>query len=655
MTSLIADAQMATPSPAGETSSLEGVVASAFEHLPSPSFPCHIVSLSLGPVQDFIASARRCRDLWFGSWLLSELSKAAAQAVHEEGATLIFPSPATLDELAPASDLNVANKIIALCSTPQAVAEKAEDAARLRLDEIANGAFDRVREDPRFLEEVACKQIGDLLEWTWASVRVASEAEFASARRQVESLMGARKNLRDFAPVAWSDCVPKSSLDGQRESVIHEDAYEQLSPEELFRAFGVRRGERLCGVGILKRHGQWNDQGSRIYSSSHVAAQTLLQRWNAKADASPDPREERAALRKHVTTFVRELRALTASKSAWNHVPVPDPIFGWLDGQLLFEERLGEFFLPVNLLAAKKALSRFLSAMEGATAVQPLPYYALLLADGDRMGAAISRAASRGENQNITRLLAAFASNVGRIVAHHRGSLIYAGGDDVLALLPLHSALECARELSDEFALRLREVASSPEEAPTLSAGLAVVHHLEPLSESLDLARQAEKRAKAHPGKNALCVALAKRSGAEFFVCAGWGQTPTSADGLDGRLQTFIDWTNSGELARGLAYEWRMLALRFAETPSDEREVVRSIVASEARRLLSRKRERGGNQGVADVLQQQLLAMLAQAPSDSAPHAWLMELSQELVASRDLGAARRLAVAAAPRHQEVTP
>ncbi|HTQ79571.1 MAG TPA: type III-B CRISPR-associated protein Cas10/Cmr2, partial [Thermoanaerobaculia bacterium] len=39
-----------------------------------------ILLITLGPVQDFIAAARRCRDLWFGSWLLSELSKATAQA-----------------------------------------------------------------------------------------------------------------------------------------------------------------------------------------------------------------------------------------------------------------------------------------------------------------------------------------------------------------------------------------------------------------------------------------------------------------------------------------------------------------------------------------------------------------------------------------------
>ncbi len=36
---------------------------------------------TIGPVQPFIASARRTRDLYVGSTLLSELSKAAAKEI----------------------------------------------------------------------------------------------------------------------------------------------------------------------------------------------------------------------------------------------------------------------------------------------------------------------------------------------------------------------------------------------------------------------------------------------------------------------------------------------------------------------------------------------------------------------------------------------
>src|ERR1051326_749628 len=71
----------------------------------------HLLAISIGPVQEFIAAARRTRDLWFGSYLLSEISKAAAKAVHDAGGRLIFPAEGA--DLTEGSDLNVANIILA--------------------------------------------------------------------------------------------------------------------------------------------------------------------------------------------------------------------------------------------------------------------------------------------------------------------------------------------------------------------------------------------------------------------------------------------------------------------------------------------------------------------------------------------------------------
>ena len=45
----------------------------------------YLLTLSIGPVQDFIATARRSRDLWFGSWLLSELSRAVVADAKAPG------------------------------------------------------------------------------------------------------------------------------------------------------------------------------------------------------------------------------------------------------------------------------------------------------------------------------------------------------------------------------------------------------------------------------------------------------------------------------------------------------------------------------------------------------------------------------------------
>lgn len=89
----------------------------------------HLLAISVGPVQEFIAAARRTRDLWFGSYVLSEISKAVATSVKLHG-RLIFPHPEI--DLESADDkVNVANIILAEVNTgdPKEVAKQAKEAA----------------------------------------------------------------------------------------------------------------------------------------------------------------------------------------------------------------------------------------------------------------------------------------------------------------------------------------------------------------------------------------------------------------------------------------------------------------------------------------------------------------------------------------------
>jgi CRISPR-associated protein Cmr2 len=106
---------------------------------------------SIGPVQDFIATAKRCRDLWFGSWLLSELAKAAARAVATFPGVapdaLIFPH-GDLADLEPGSPMSVANKIVAQLPEgvdPAAVGSRCDEQISHRLHALRDRAFDRIR------------------------------------------------------------------------------------------------------------------------------------------------------------------------------------------------------------------------------------------------------------------------------------------------------------------------------------------------------------------------------------------------------------------------------------------------------------------------------------------------------------------------------
>ncbi len=216
----------------------------------------------IGPVQEFIASARRSRDLWFGSWLLSELSKSAAAAIADQNTldSLVFPAPQDRSDLVAKTELTVANRVVAVVEQePSAIGEAVRDAVVRRLQEIKQEAFQGVRGD--YDEAVATRQVDDLLEYFWVAMPLPDPSQYASVRAQVEALMAARKATRDFSPVTWGAQAPKSSLDGLRESVIPEEQYDKvrrgsMKAETLRKLYGVGPAERLCGVGLLKRHGK---------------------------------------------------------------------------------------------------------------------------------------------------------------------------------------------------------------------------------------------------------------------------------------------------------------------------------------------------------------------------------------------------------------
>ena len=102
----------------------------------------HLLLVTIGPIQEFIAQARRTRDLWFGSHALSELSRAAARAIADREGSLIFPALQAGDnELSPCdtpvrphgrSPVSIANKILAAVNEPGVVAEETRDAVRKR-------------------------------------------------------------------------------------------------------------------------------------------------------------------------------------------------------------------------------------------------------------------------------------------------------------------------------------------------------------------------------------------------------------------------------------------------------------------------------------------------------------------------------------------
>ena len=139
------------------------------------------------------------------------------------------------------------------------------------------------------------------------------------------------------------------------------------------------------------------------------------------------------------------------------------------------------------------------------------------------------------------------------IVEAFDGRLIYAGGDDVVALLPADTALVCAEALRAAFTGRedkgrngnvlFRSPAPGflssddwkddhdrgrpipflvPGPAADCSVGIAIAHFKAPLQDVVRAPQLAEKRAKRQLGRSAVAVTLFKRSGETIEWGCNW-------------------------------------------------------------------------------------------------------------------------------------
>ncbi|MCS7069585.1 MAG: type III-B CRISPR-associated protein Cas10/Cmr2 [Meiothermus sp.] len=563
----------------------------------------YLVQVALGPVQDFIYTARRSRDLYAGSRLLSEAAGAAAAFLAGELGyeNLIFPAPNNAEHFRQLSQSGIPNVVLAWAPGKpdcRALAAGALEAAKKCVLEKGREVLGEYQALIDWSN--AEKQLADMLEAYWACVPFEGEQDYAQARNRIVSVIAARKNTRDFAPVSWGSSLPKSSLDGARETVIAGVS------ESWKRRVGIRAGEELSGVDLVKR--LW--PGRAFLSTSHVAALPYLEGL------------EKQGKTQALQFYLERLADLVGegAREEWAHPVVRDTILRDFDPRLLFVGRLDEFFEgpSPNLEAARSVCGEMYRELG-----EPVPYYALLHADGDRMGETIdhqSQQGVKGHRRLSNQLALGFAGKVQRIVENHQGCLVFSGGDDVLALLPLHRALPCAKALAQTFREAMKGFGKTQD--PTLSVGLAIVHHLEPLQDALELVRRTEKLAKEGPRgtppeqkRNALAIAYSPRSGSERMVRGRWDEAPS----LTQRLYRYQDLFRLEQLPAKAAHELKTLLDELGEVEGMEQALV-----LEAKRILKRKELKPGYLQELDVLK---------APADVA------RLADELIIAKVLARA----------------
>ncbi|WP_287788059.1 type III-B CRISPR-associated protein Cas10/Cmr2 [Acidiphilium sp.] len=289
----------------------------------------------------------------------------------------------------------------------------------------------------------------------------------------------------------------------------------------------VRSGERLSAISLVKRfaaplilRGLVPDHSStRFPDTATLAARLWLERakirsqdfrgWNGQwlhGEATAEDEDSQKNLRQRVNEARKQC-----------NLPPPPSYYTILhaDG-----DEMGKWLAGRNAPKLREVMHPRLAA-----------YYENLRNEAARHGLDARRPVGPGLHAAISTALHHFATvEVPAIVEVHGGALIYAGGDDVLALVPVENALCCALALRKAFSAE-----ACMGEKASLSLGMAVVHYKEDLRAALDAARGAEKMAKDE-GRNRLGLHVMRRSGEQVTRTMTWEIVPH----LDALRQAFI-------------------------------------------------------------------------------------------------------------------
>jgi CRISPR-associated protein Cmr2 len=528
-----------------------------------------VLIFTFSPVQSFIAEARRASDLYAGSQILVELAKAAAGQVLRNGGELIYP--AMLD-VGDAPNVLVAKVLWGEVETIACEAAGAlhkcwkEIAEKSRVELVKRLHQDELKPDAVW-DSIWKRQVEERPFWEvyWAAASMPEGRSYKDAYLEADRGKDASKRARFF--VAAEEPNLKDSLGGAREALhtAQPDArtyWAKVAEQPQITAAMLRAGgrERLDALGVVKRFypREAHDHTTGFPSTSTVASRGWLE---------------------HARHYLGEYRQAVEKLLGRHLYRVSDDNDWPYDGDLLFMETLTQRRLhnSYGLTEADRDLldsgRSELSRMYDKTRSKPSPYYVILVLDGDSIGKRIRDLLTQSEpeeaHRGFSRNLSEFADKVRGTARNVLSSVVYNGGDDVLALSPLSQALLLARNLAKDFENTTKG---------TASGGLVVAHHLYPLDAALDAARQAERRAKSamDGAKAAVCIKTIRRGGERMTVYSPWAALGDNFDELVGMFR-------SRALASRFPYE--VMRSAYALPGPDEK------LQSELKRLLQRHRD----------------------------------------------------------------
>ena len=521
------------------------------------------LDISIGPVQGFVAQSRRTRDLWGSSYLLSFLAAHAMHGAQQAGGRITRPvvgkdplyrwvSGAREGGAPPMGTLP--NHFVL------EVDRDAPNVARAGIQAL-NDAWEQVCRAvwTRFIQH-ACPA-GDGTEHIWNRQVQAYWEVMWTASEAGDGMLARRKHWRSHRlPDEPGDkCTVMHDLQElsghvraeSRERAAKQDRFWDSVRQRLGR-LDLRDNERLCAITFVKRMfpkvaagelGLGIDE-SHWPSTVYVGAAPWIRR--VLCTAPQQARHYAGTILKSAGDVIAERRPPFRGLQVNEAGDFPRLDANYFHREFVKSERL----CPLDDNAAsglREELAQLLEAIyqsedDSNRQLGPPPsFHALLLADGDRLGRLVGELGG----QSVGQALATFTARVPEIVREHDGVTIYAGGDDMLAMLPVPPALSCAASLSRCYESAFADMGT--ETRATLSAAVTFAHVRLPLDAVIaETHRLLDDVAKDANGRGSLASGVMKRGGLHSQWVTTWMRR--QADGASSCASELL-----GDLATQLA------------------------------------------------------------------------------------------------------
>lgn len=611
-----------------------------------------LMVFALTPVQDFVGRARKLRDFWTGSVILSWLAFEGIKAIIElYGADhILYPSlhdQPLVDDLLRRMEIpkewigkggksgiaSFPNKFVFLA--PAGCEEKAAEVIKTAINrawlDLGEATLERLErcigKKDDFIRQLFQRQLGSYWEHHWGSVPLVSGTD----REAVEELLHNKSIETAFS--FWEDSLNLYSSDGKAQlySISHRLAQAMLAAGKSHRADN-RPGEPGIKCDMFQefeivhyRHQTDDDRNPK--PSEDPFWVDLRSRWKPASDFGPTERLCALGLVKRIAYRVcKDLDSHPLARLFEKAESFPSTtemaLADWwqqlrnrakdqdvADAAKLAAE-LAEFEYTKSPDQARRTLAQLYhdldepgrnhgeyapeeerAAQEIMKELHPVrdihKYYAVLMMDGDWMGRLVNgdtlgatwasvlhpqltgkfrgnfedrfkkfwqhrleqpRLISPAVHAAISEALGDFALHTVPFLIEEKygGRLIYAGGDDVCAVLPASSALDAAREIANAYGFgfvgitsgkQALALAESCETAAydkigihlgsgrniSISAGIMIAHHKKPLGRVIGRAHELLDQAKTQ-GRNGFVLEVDKRSGGGRVFRARWDQ-----------------------------------------------------------------------------------------------------------------------------------